>query len=61
MSMDLTEDCPHCGAKVGEICTEECEVNGEKIQALQKALWAVDLSLKNITQHWSRPTLPSQN
>ena len=45
MSMDLTEDCPHCPALKGEICTDDCEVNGEKIKRLRKALSDLDMTL----------------
>lgn len=46
--MDLTIDCPHCEAKVGEFCKENCEVNGEKIGKLAIALMELDLTLENI-------------
>jgi len=49
--MDLTQDCPHCTAMAGEICTKECTANGEKIKTLEKTLWALDLSLKDIKPH----------
>ena len=47
--MDLMVDCPHCAAKIGELCTKECTVNGKKIIALEKALWVIDLSFDNIS------------
>jgi hypothetical protein len=55
MAMDLSQDCPHCGAKVGEICSEECEVNGEKVKALYDALYALDLTEENIALHPPKP------
>lgn len=47
--MDLTIDCPHCSAKAGEICTKDCEVNGKKIDLLEKILISLDMTLENIT------------
>ena len=46
--MDLSEDCPHCEAKVGEICTKECEVNGKYLIAIERALWKIGFTLENI-------------
>ena len=53
MSMDLTEDCPHCPAMAGEICTKDCEVNGKKVKRLFMALYALDLTPENITIKFS--------
>ena len=36
--MDLGTDCPHCEAKEGEICSEDCSANGEHVKALNEAL-----------------------
>ena len=47
--MDLTIDCPHCEALVGEICKKDCSINGEKVKELEKALCNVSLGMENIT------------
>ena len=38
MSMDLDTDCPHCEAREGEICSEDCSVNGKLIKVLHNTL-----------------------
>lgn len=43
--MDLEEKCPHCTAKKGEICSENCDVNGKYIKELHKILDRLDLRL----------------
>ena len=53
MSMDLTENCPHCDAKTGEGCSESCSVNGKKVKQLFDALYALDLTEENITIRFS--------
>ena len=45
MGMDLKVDCPHCGAKKGEICKEDCDVNGEYITDIKNSLSKVNLCL----------------
>jgi len=53
MSMDLSEDCPHCEAKAGEGCSLNCEVNGKKVEQLIRVLHALDLTTENITIKFS--------
>ena len=45
MGMNLKVDCPHCGAKKGEICEEDCDVNGEYIVDIKNSLSKVNLCL----------------
>jgi len=42
--MDLSQECPHCNAGVGEICEVTCEVNGKYIKKLSKNLEDLDLN-----------------
>ena len=49
MSMDLEQGCPHCEAVIGEICLENCEVNGKKIKKLKGVLNSLGLTMNNIT------------
>ncbi len=49
MAMDLKQACPHCTAEIGEICTDKCEVNGEKIQGLQNALHGLGLLMSDLS------------
>jgi len=48
MSMDLAVVCHHCDAKVGVICADNCSANGKKIIVLKRALYGLDLTIKNI-------------
>ncbi len=48
MSMDLEVDCPHCAANIGEICADNCEVNGKKLQTLKSSLSILDLSMDSL-------------
>lgn len=48
MGMDLTKDCPHCEAKIGQLCTEDCRVNGANIKELNKILARLDLRLNKL-------------
>jgi len=55
MGMNLSIPCSHCGAQIDEICKPTCLVNGINIQNLEKALFAVGLTLENIhTKSWKR-------
>lgn len=62
MSMDLREDCPHCEAKAGEICTLQCTANGDKVKVLHSALYGLGLTIENLKlsfdydkHHYYRP------
>lgn len=43
MAMNLTVECEHCGAKEGEFCHENCEVNGEHISRISGSMQALGL------------------
>lgn len=48
MGMDLSRECHHCGAPIGEICKATCSINGDKIIDLIKALETLDISLDEV-------------
>ena len=45
MGMDLKVDCPHCDAKKGEICKEDCTANGEYVVKIKNNLSKINLCL----------------
>lgn len=48
MGMDASKKCHHCGAEIGKLCKETCEVNGRKIRILKYALSDLELALDDI-------------
>ena len=51
MLMNMSIDCPHCKTKAGELCTENCSMNGKDVMVLKKVLYllqALGISHKKI-------------